>query len=81
MTDVEINILNILFAFWFNWCTKSLIFYHMAAHDIGHYIPKVKAAIEFILRSCHRTYSQALLTSSRTAIGNSPFTNLSNDIN
>ncbi|GLU01708.1 hypothetical protein SLE2022_189980 [Rubroshorea leprosula] len=35
-------------------------------HDIGHYIPKVKAAIESILRSCNRTYSQALLTSSRT---------------
>ncbi|KAA8547862.1 hypothetical protein F0562_004291 [Nyssa sinensis] len=34
-------------------------------HNIGHYIPKVKAAIESILRSCHRTYSQALLTSSR----------------
>ncbi|CAK9155955.1 unnamed protein product [Ilex paraguariensis] len=37
-------------------------------HDIGHYIPKVKAAIESILRSCHKTYSQALLTSSRTTI-------------
>ncbi|KAF5735639.1 protein furry [Tripterygium wilfordii] len=37
-------------------------------HDIGHYIPKVKAAIESILRSCHRTYSHALLTSSRTTI-------------
>ncbi|KAL0014895.1 hypothetical protein SO802_001964 [Lithocarpus litseifolius] len=37
-------------------------------HDIGHYIPKVKAAIESILRSCHRTYSLALLTSSRTTI-------------
>ncbi|KAL6961096.1 hypothetical protein U1Q18_038860 [Sarracenia purpurea var. burkii] len=37
-------------------------------HDIGHYIPKVKAAIELILRSCHRIYSQALLTSSRTTI-------------
>ncbi|KAF2562010.1 hypothetical protein F2Q70_00014364, partial [Brassica cretica] len=37
-------------------------------HGIGHYIPKVKAAIESILRSCHRTYSQALLTSSRTTI-------------
>ncbi|KAK1383473.1 cell polarity protein mor2 [Heracleum sosnowskyi] len=37
-------------------------------HNIGHYIPKVKAAIEAILRSCHRTYSQALLTSSRTTI-------------
>ncbi|TYJ49731.1 hypothetical protein E1A91_A01G155100v1 [Gossypium mustelinum] len=37
-------------------------------HDIGHYMPKVKAAIESILRSCHRTYSQALLTSSRTTI-------------
>ncbi|GAV60082.1 MOR2-PAG1_N domain-containing protein/MOR2-PAG1_C domain-containing protein/MOR2-PAG1_mid domain-containing protein [Cephalotus follicularis] len=35
-------------------------------HDIGHYIPKVKSAIESILRSCHRTYSLALLTSSRT---------------
>ncbi|XP_054800028.1 uncharacterized protein LOC129304413 isoform X1 [Prosopis cineraria] len=39
-----------------------------AGHDIGHYIPKVKAAIESILRSCHRTYSQALLTSSKTTI-------------
>ncbi|GMP28559.1 hypothetical protein CsSME_00004052 [Camellia sinensis var. sinensis] len=37
-------------------------------HNIGHYIPKVKAAIELILRSCHRIYSQALLTSSRTTI-------------
>lgn len=37
-------------------------------HDIGHYIPKVKTAIESILRSCHRTYSQALLTSSKTTI-------------
>ncbi|XP_057768555.1 uncharacterized protein LOC130988663 isoform X1 [Salvia miltiorrhiza] len=37
-------------------------------HNIGHYIPKVKAAIEAILRSCHRTYSLALLTSSRTTI-------------
>ncbi|XP_020234237.1 uncharacterized protein LOC109814268 [Cajanus cajan] len=36
--------------------------------DIGQYIPKVKAAIESILRSCHKTYSQALLTSSRTTI-------------
>ncbi|KAF5206548.1 furry-like protein [Thalictrum thalictroides] len=36
--------------------------------DIGHYIPKVKSAIESILRSCHRTYSQALLTSSKTTI-------------
>ncbi|BAU01429.1 hypothetical protein VIGAN_11066000 [Vigna angularis var. angularis] len=36
--------------------------------DINHYIPKVKAAIESILRSCHKTYSQALLTSSRTTI-------------
>ncbi|KAK4712333.1 hypothetical protein R3W88_006846 [Solanum pinnatisectum] len=35
---------------------------------IGQFIPKVKAAIESILRSCHRTYSQALLTSSRTTI-------------
>ncbi|CAL5327293.1 unnamed protein product [Camellia sinensis] len=37
-------------------------------HNIGHYIPKGKAAIELILRSCHRIYSQALLTSSRTTI-------------
>ncbi|KAH0664612.1 hypothetical protein KY290_030518 [Solanum tuberosum] len=38
------------------------------ARGIGHYIPKVKAAIESVLRSCHKTYSQALLTSSRTTI-------------
>ncbi|CAN1815370.1 Protein furry homolog-like [Linum perenne] len=37
-------------------------------HGIAHYIPKVKAAIESILRSCHKVYSQALLTSSRTTI-------------
>ncbi|MCL7040569.1 hypothetical protein MKW94_007065 [Papaver nudicaule] len=36
--------------------------------DIGHYLPKVKSAIEAILRSCHRAYSQALLTSSKTTI-------------
>ncbi|KAL5717648.1 hypothetical protein ACHQM5_010628 [Ranunculus cassubicifolius] len=36
--------------------------------DIGHYIPKVKSAIESILRSCHRIFSQALLTSPKTAI-------------
>lgn len=34
--------------------------------DMGHYIPKVKSAIELILKNCHRTYSQALLTSSKT---------------
>ncbi|KAG8384559.1 hypothetical protein BUALT_Bualt04G0130400 [Buddleja alternifolia] len=37
-------------------------------HNLGHYIPKVKAAIEAILRSCHKTYSQALLTSPKTTI-------------
>ncbi|KAK8971821.1 hypothetical protein V6N11_075648 [Hibiscus sabdariffa] len=36
--------------------------------DICHYMLKVKAAIESILRSCNRTYSLALLTSSRTTI-------------
>ncbi|KAK1410220.1 hypothetical protein QVD17_36755 [Tagetes erecta] len=33
-----------------------------------HYVPKVKIAIETILRSCHRTYNLALLTSSKTTI-------------
>ncbi|XP_043707827.1 protein furry homolog [Telopea speciosissima] len=37
-------------------------------HQIGHYIPKVKSQIESILRSCHRIYCQALLTSSKTTI-------------
>ncbi|PHT91644.1 hypothetical protein T459_06757 [Capsicum annuum] len=37
---------------------------------VGHFIPKVKAAIDSILRSFHRTYSQALLNSSRTAMEN-----------
>jgi hypothetical protein len=50
-------------------CSKTWHFVEWAGHEIGHYIPKVKAAIESILRSCHRTYSQALLTSSRTTIG------------
>ncbi|XP_073115620.1 uncharacterized protein [Elaeis guineensis] len=35
---------------------------------IGHYIPKVKSAIEAILRLCNKVYSQALLTSSKTTI-------------
>ncbi|KVH92614.1 Armadillo-like helical [Cynara cardunculus var. scolymus] len=43
------------------------------AHDIGHYVPKVKAAIESILRSCNRAYSQALLTSSKTTIETIPY--------
>lgn len=38
------------------------------ARGIGHYIPKVKSAIESILRSCNRSYSLALLTSSKTTI-------------
>ncbi|XP_047335140.1 protein furry homolog-like [Impatiens glandulifera] len=37
-------------------------------HDIGLYMQKIKAAIESILRSCHRIYGQALLTSSKTTI-------------
>ncbi|KAL6635421.1 hypothetical protein ACP70R_028092 [Stipagrostis hirtigluma subsp. patula] len=36
----------------------------------GHYIPKVKAAIESILRSCNKAYSLALLTSSKSTIDN-----------
>ncbi|XP_042425737.1 uncharacterized protein LOC122013534 [Zingiber officinale] len=38
-------------------------------HGIGHFIPKVKSAIESILRSCNKAYSQALLTSPKTTIG------------
>ncbi|KAL7221486.1 hypothetical protein ACSBR1_023443 [Camellia fascicularis] len=38
------------------------------AHNIDPYLPKVKAAMESILRSCHKIYSQALLTSSKTTI-------------
>lgn len=41
----------------------------MTAQVLGHYVPKVKIAIESILRSCHRTYNLALLTSSKTTIG------------
>ncbi|XP_020113081.1 cell morphogenesis protein PAG1 isoform X2 [Ananas comosus] len=37
-------------------------------HGIGQYVPKVKSAIELILRSCNKTYSLALLTSSKTTI-------------
>ncbi|WOL05340.1 hypothetical protein Cni_G14068 [Canna indica] len=37
-------------------------------HGIGHFIPKVKSAIESILRSCNKAYSQALLTSPKTTI-------------
>ncbi|KAL0919790.1 hypothetical protein M5K25_011908 [Dendrobium thyrsiflorum] len=37
-------------------------------HDIAHHIPKVKSAIESILRACNRTYSLALLTSSKATI-------------
>lgn len=41
----------------------------MSVRGIGHYIPKVKSAIEAILRLCNKVYSQALLTSSKTTIG------------
>ncbi|ERN09549.1 protein furry homolog-like [Amborella trichopoda] len=40
----------------------------LRGHDISQYIPKVRSAIESILRYCRRTYGQALLTSSKTAI-------------
>lgn len=46
-------------------------FYHcasLAAHNIGHYVPKAKAAIKSILRSCNRAYSQAIFTSSTAHI-------------
>ncbi|GAB4840336.1 hypothetical protein Ancab_021103 [Ancistrocladus abbreviatus] len=46
-------------------CIGSEIF---QGYDISQYIPKVKAAIDSILRSCHRNYGQALLTSSRSMI-------------
>ncbi|GKA17859.1 furry homolog-like protein [Tanacetum coccineum] len=38
------------------------------AQGLGHYVLKVKIAIESILRSCHRAYNLALLTSSKTTI-------------
>lgn len=38
-------------------------------YGIGHYVPKVKSAIESILRSCSKAYSLALLTSSKATIG------------
>ncbi|KAG0452902.1 hypothetical protein HPP92_025277 [Vanilla planifolia] len=41
-------------------------------HDIAHHIPKVKSAIESILRACNRTYNLALLTSSKTTIDAMP---------
>ncbi|XP_045086168.1 uncharacterized protein [Aegilops tauschii subsp. strangulata] len=39
-------------------------------YGIGHYVPKVKSAIESILRSCSKAYSLALLTSSKATIDN-----------
>jgi hypothetical protein len=41
----------------------------ISVYGIGHYIPKVKSAIESILRSCNKAYSLALLTSSKATIG------------
>jgi len=41
----------------------------ISVNGIGHYIPKVKSAIELILRSCNKAYSLALLTSSKATIG------------
>jgi Cell morphogenesis N-terminal len=38
------------------------------AQGIEHHIPKVKSAIESILRSCNKIYCQALLTSSKTSV-------------
>ncbi|XP_065026588.1 uncharacterized protein LOC104000586 isoform X1 [Musa acuminata AAA Group] len=46
----------------------SLEVFHV--HGIGHYVPKVKSAIESIIRSCNKAYSQALLTSPKSTIDN-----------
>lgn len=45
------------------------VYFLISVSGIGHYIPKVKSAIESILRSCNKAYSLALLTSSKATIG------------
>lgn len=40
----------------------------LTGHDISQFIPKVKHAIDSILRVCNTTYGHALLTSSKTTI-------------
>ncbi|XP_024526381.1 cell morphogenesis protein PAG1 isoform X1 [Selaginella moellendorffii] len=39
-----------------------------STHDIGPYIPKVRAALGSIIKACHSTYGGALLTSSKATL-------------
>ncbi|KAJ7549297.1 hypothetical protein O6H91_07G048400 [Diphasiastrum complanatum] len=40
----------------------------LTRHDISPYIPKVRAALGSIIKACHSTYGNALLTSSKATI-------------
>ena len=40
-----------------------------ACHDISQYIPKVRAALDQIIRTCHSTYGSARLTSPKATLG------------
>lgn len=39
------------------------------SHDISQYIPKVRAALDQIIRTCHSTYGGARLTSPKATLG------------
>ena len=40
-----------------------------ACHDISQYVPKVRAALDQIIRTCHSTYGSARLTSPKATLG------------
>ena len=41
----------------------------LEGHDIGPYVPKVRAALGSIIKACHAAYGTTLLTSSNRSIG------------
>ena len=41
----------------------------LEGHDIGPYIPKVRAVLGAIIKSCHATYGNLLMTSSKISTG------------
>lgn len=41
----------------------------LQGHDIGPYIPKVRAALGAIIKSCHATFGNLLMTSSKISTG------------
>lgn len=47
----------------------SKLFFTFSGDDIRHHLLKVRSTIEMIFKTCNKSYSQALLISSKSSIG------------